>query len=254
MQLITQHLTQTGPGWWTATPLRFGVVLAVTVAFAGLGHLVRGVTRSGAIAGGIICFALFASAGPAAFAALLCLFAVTWMATRLGRQRKQRLGTAERREGRTASQVLANLGVAAAGAVVHAFRSDPVWLLAMAAALAEAASDTVSSEAGQALSEQARLITTFETVPAGTDGGITPAGTIAGVAAAFVLGGVCVWTAILPRPWLWIVTAAGALGMLADSLLGALFERRGWLTNDTVNFAGTLVAAGLAAAWLALLS
>jgi uncharacterized membrane protein len=35
--------------------------------------------------------------------------------------------------------------------------------------------------------------------------------------------------------------------MFGDSLLGALIERRGWLNNDQVNFAGTLIGALIAA-------
>jgi uncharacterized protein (TIGR00297 family) len=201
----------------------------------------------------MVCFTLFASAGPGAFAALLFLFMVTWVATRVGRARKQRLGTAERGEGRTALQVFANLGTAAACAVLHAVSRESALLLALAAALAEAAADTVSSECGQAFRENARLITTLEPVPAGTDGGITLTGTLAGLGAAFALSLVCVLTGVLPASWLWISAVAGVLGMLVDSYLGAWFERPGRLGNDAVNFISTVAAAALAAAFLALL-
>jgi len=253
MQLNPLHLTQIPKGWWADTPLRFGVVLGVTVAFAALGHAIRGVTRSGATAGAIVCFALFASAGPGAFAALLSLFVITWVATRLGRARKQRLGTAERGEGRRASQVLANLGMAALCAALFAARGDASFLLAMAAALSEAAADTVSSECGQASSDTARLITTFARVPAGTDGGVTLVGTLAGVGAAALVSLVCVLMGLLPAGWLWIPAASGLLGMLADSYLGAWFEQPGWLGNDAVNFIGTVVAAAIATSWLPLI-
>jgi uncharacterized membrane protein len=33
--------------------------------------------------------------------------------------------------------------------------------------------------------------------------------------------------------------------MVADSILGACLERRGWLNNDATNFLGTSVAVGL---------
>jgi uncharacterized protein (TIGR00297 family) len=246
MQLIALALTHIGQGWWARTPWHFGVILAITAAFAALGHVVRGVTRSGAVAGAIVCFALFAGAGPGAFAALLSVFAVTWVATRLGFASKQRLGTAERGEGRTASQVLANIGVAAVCAVLSAALSEPLVLLAMAAALAEAAADTVSSECGQAFSEQARLITTFERVPAGTDGGVTPAGSVSGAVAAALISLICALGGLIPRHWWLVATTAGVLGMLADSYLGALCERRGWLGNDAVNFLSTLFAAVVA--------
>ncbi len=245
MRLMTLYLTAIPTGAWALTPLRFAFILCVTTAFAGVGHLVRGVSRSGAVAGWVACFVLFACAGPGAFAALFSLFAVTWLATRAGRVRKQRLGTAERGEGRTASQVLANLGIAVLCAALLALRGNAVFLVAMAAALAEAAADTVSSECGQAFRENARLITTLQRVPAGTDGGITWIGTLAGAGAAFLVSGVCRLTG-LPVRWLCIAAASGIFGMLCDSYMGALFERRGFIGNDGVNFIATGIAAAVA--------
>jgi uncharacterized protein (TIGR00297 family) len=252
MQLTALDLTRTSAGWWAATPVRLGVVCAVTVGFAALGCLIRGVSRSGAVAGAVVCFALFAAAGPGAFAALFSVFVVTWLATRMGHARKLRLGTAEGGAGRTATQVLANLGIASGSALLYASFGPKAFLLAMTAALAEAAADTVSSEFGQAFSESAHLITTFESVPAGTDGGITLAGTAAGVGAAAVVSLVCTLTDLVPTRWLWVAVACGVLGMLLDSYLGARFERRGRLNNDAVNFIGT-AAAALAGIFLSLI-
>lgn len=219
------------------------------MGFALLARLIRGVSRSGAIAGAIVCFLLYAIAGPGAFAALVSVFILAWSTTRLGYQQKQKLGTAEKREGRTATQVFANVGVAAICAVLSAILHKPAFLLAVAAALSEAAADTVSSEFGQARSEQARLITTWDIVPAGTDGGITLTGTIAGAAAAAIVTLVCVLTALIPRNWFGLSILAGVAGMLFDSLLGAIFERRHFLNNDSVNFLSTLFAAGFAIAF-----
>jgi uncharacterized protein (TIGR00297 family) len=245
--MISQYLASIVATWWTTTPTRFGVAVGVTVAFSIAGRLIRGVSGSGAIAGGVICFLLLACAGPGAFLALFSLFVVTWIATRLGRQRKQNLGTAERREGRTAEQVLANLSVAAVCAVVYATRGDALWILAMVAALTEAAADTVSSECGQAFSQTARLITTLEPVAAGTDGGISVVGTTFGLLGALVVATISMVCGLIPARWLALCAAAGVIGMLADSVLGAWLERRGWLKNDHVNLAGTVVAAVLGA-------
>jgi len=250
MQLNGLDLTRVSPGWWAVTLLRLGMVCAVTAAFAGLGYLIRGVSRSGAVAGAAVCFALFAAAGPGAFAALFSVFVVTWLATRMGHSRKLRLGTAEGGAGRTATQVFANLGIASGCALLYASLGAKAFLLAMTAALAEAAADTVSSEFGQAFSDRARLITTFATVPAGTDGGITLAGTAAGVAAAAVVGLSCTLTSLVPMRWLWVGVTCGVLGMLLDSYLGARFERRERLNNDAVNFIGTAAAAALAGVFL----
>jgi uncharacterized membrane protein len=43
-----------------------------------------------------------------------------------------------------------------------------------------------------------------------------------------------------------IVLYAGFLGSLADSVLGAALERRGWLNNEWVNLLSTAAAAGIA--------
>lgn len=233
-----ETLTRLGPArpLWTA--------LIVTLVFAALARWVRGVSSSGAVAGAAVCFLLYISAGPGAFTALVSVFALTWISTRLGYQRKTKLGTAEKLDGRTALQVLANLAVAAICAGLSAATSrSAIFLLAASAALAEAAADTVSSEVGQARSARARLITTWEDVAPGTDGGVSRAGTVAGVAAATVVSLVCALTGLIPPKWIGISIAAAIAGMIADSYLGALLERRKLLNNDAVNFLGTLVAA-----------
>ena len=115
---------------------------------------------------------------------------MTWVSTRLGYRRKLALGLAERREGRNAWQILANLAVTALGCMVFSATGNRVWLVAAVAALAEAATDTVASEIGQYRGPDARLITTWERVPAGTDGGITIPGTIAGLAAGLAMAAV----------------------------------------------------------------
>src|SRR5579862_8602477 len=145
----------------------------LTLLFAALARWLRGVTNGGALAGAVCCFLLYAGGGLGAFAALITVFALTWITTRIGYSRKQRLGVAEKREGRDAWQVLANLGVAAACTARYAFgnigQTRAILLLAASAALSEAAADTVSSEVGQAFGRKARLITTWKSVPAGTN-------------------------------------------------------------------------------------
>jgi uncharacterized protein (TIGR00297 family) len=219
----------------------------LTAIFAVLGRLVRGVTTGGALAGAVACLALLWGAGLAGFLLLLTVFVLTWVSTRIGRAQKLRLGTAESGSGRDALQVLANLGTAAACAVAFALICpNRRLLISMAAALAEATADTMSSEIGQAFGGNPRLVTNWEKVPAGTNGAITLAGTSAGVAGALTVGLVGVITGLLAWQAVPICAAAGIAGMLADSLLGATVERSGLLGNNGVNFASTVIAAFLA--------
>ena len=218
----------------------------VSAVFAALGRVSRGVTNSGALSGAIVCFLLLWAGGFAAFSALLTLFVVTWASTRFGYTRTQQLGTAEAVTGRDSLQVVANLGIAALCSLNFILSRSPVWIVAMSAALAEAAADTVSSEIGQAVGGKPRLITTWRSVDPGTDGAVTLVGTVAGILAAALVGGVC-WLAGLLRPGSAIIcTAAAVGGMVADSVIGATLERRGVLGNNWVNFVSTAVAATIA--------
>src|ERR1700687_5663903 len=130
---FSAQIVSVGAGFSMPSGRELWMALAVTLAFAGLARWVRGVTFSGAVAGAVICFVLYAGAGPGAFAALVSVFVLAWVP------------------------------------VYAAFNRNGIFLLAMAAALSEAAADTVSSELGQVRSQEARLITTWEQVPAGTD-------------------------------------------------------------------------------------
>jgi uncharacterized protein (TIGR00297 family) len=195
---------------------------------------------------------------------VLMVLLLTSVATRVGRGRKEELGIAERKEGRAASQVAANLGFAAlvTGPLVQSWLSEANWLpkatltpmpgFALGlAALAEAAADTLSSEIGQVLGGRPRMITTLRYADPGTDGAVSPAGTLAGVASAGLVA-VAGSVAMHGGPaMVWISWSGGVFGLFFDSLLGATFERRGWLNNDMVNFLSTAGAAAFAFAVMA---
>ena len=224
---------------------RFPVVFSV--AFAVLVWAMRSATLPAAGVGLLVCLTLSLRGSGSFFgrpglSALIVLFVLTFAATRYGRQKKESRGLAEARSGRRASQVVANLGVAAVFAALG-------WYGACLAALAEATADTVSSEVGQAIGGPTWLITKFRRVPAGRDGGVSVAGTLAGLVGAglVVLVG-------LPGLVSWrdgvVLFVCACAGLAFDSVLGATVEERGWLGNDLVNFCSTLFAAGLARLWL----
>ena len=221
----------------------------ITSCFAVCARLLRGVSIRGAAAGFLVTTVLFIAAGPAMFGTVLLVFVLTLGATRFGRRKKLSLAIAEKSYGRDAAQVLANVGVAATAAALAQLAP---WRMALVAgsiaALAEAVCDTVSSETGKALSGTARMITTWRRVPAGSDGAVSLAGTLLGVLAAALVTLEAVGTRLLNPRAATIAGIAGILGMIVDSLLGATLERRGLLTNNTVNLAATAFSATLAAA------
>ncbi len=230
-----------------------GAASILILAFAAVARRLRGVTRPGGIAGTLACLAIYLGAGPWGLLAVVVVFVLTWLATRYGYDRKRQMGTAEEREGRTALQVRANLGAGAVCAVVAAAGWKPaIFLAACAAALAEAAADTVSSEIGQASGGNPRLITTWKLVPIGTNGGVSLGGSLAGAAAALIVSLAFLPAAIFPSRWFFAPALAGFLGMLMDSVLGAWLERRSLLTNNSVNLLSTSIAALLSGCLAAL--
>jgi uncharacterized protein (TIGR00297 family) len=197
---------------------------------------------------------------------VLAVLVQTSIATHIGRGRKEQLGTAENRKGRRASQVAANLGIAALifNDLMQSLlmkqdwlqwtRQAPTALFAVGlAALAEAAADTVSSELGQVLSNQPRMLTTLRRAEPGTDGAISMGGTLAGVVAAGVVAAAGALAFRVGLVMLAVSWMAGVFGLFFDSLLGATLERRGWLNNDAVNFLSTASAVAYALGLMAFL-
>jgi len=215
------------------------LILATTLGFAVLARLAHGVSNSGGLAGAVVAFIL-ALRDIKMFFLLLIVFCVTLAATRLGGLRKQQLELAESAGGRSASQVMAHLGVAALLLTLPSFPSACVLALA---ALAELSADTTSSEVGTALAGKTVLITSLKSVPAGTDGGISLSGTAAGVLAAIIIGACAHAFDLIQWAGVIVIACAGTAGMLVDSILGATAERRGDLNNDFVNLLSTASAA-----------
>jgi uncharacterized protein (TIGR00297 family) len=238
--------------FYAASPARVLQAFAFGGLLALLTWKVRAATALAAATGGMCTTALYL-ATPGLHTALwplLSLLLLTLAATRFGRARKQTLGIAEGPHGRVAAQVAANLGVAVLASVALDL-SRPfnvsAMRVALAAALAEAAADTLSSEFGEVLGGEPRLLTTFRRVPIGTDGAVSVAGTIAGFAGTVTVAATAYFALNLAPLQAAIVAIAAIAGLFADSLLGAVVERSGWLNNDAVNFLSTLVSATLAA-------
>ena len=223
-------------------------------------------TVGGAVFGGIICLLITFWTGiwtrsvvRSGLAPLVLLFLLTFLATRAGRQRKARAGLGEKRQGRSAAQIIANLSVAGMCAslrtawLVNGETSLPLgWAILImktgcVAALVEATADTVSSEIGQAFGGDPLLITGLCRVEPGTDGAVTLLGSCAGISSGALVAVAAGWAIHLSTGATLTSLGAGVAGLFFDSFLGATMERRGWIGNDLVNFTSTLFAAVLAA-------
>jgi uncharacterized protein (TIGR00297 family) len=220
----------------------------VAIGFAVVARAMGSVTDGGALAGVLVAFILMLACGFPGFIPLVTVFLLTLISTRWGYQRKQRLGVAERRRGRTASQISANLGAAALCTlpVIWFPELSELLLVGAMAALAEAAADTVSSEVGQATGRGAYMITDFREAPIGTNGAISVEGTLAGCVAACIVSWVSASCGLVDWHWTPVIALAGISGMFLDSVMGATWENAGKMGNNSVNFVSTVCAADLA--------
>ena len=237
----------------------------ISLTFGILVWALKAATPMAAVCGGMICLLVTIGTMNArrgyqytALLPLALLFALTFVATRIGKRRRPDLTSQrEARRGRTASQVIANLGIAALVVPGGLFNwydwtskghgivpvSVHIVHALVLAALAEATADTLSSELGQAYGGTPYLLTTFRPAPTGTDGAISVIGTAAGVLGAALVTAAGAWAMHLTLRQSLYAFAGGVAGLFFDSVLGATVERRGWLNNDLVNFSSTAFAA-----------
>lgn len=204
----------------------------------------RWLSATGIAAAVVVGGSLWAGAGPAYLLLLLFFFASS---SALSRSLGDR---ASGRRGRTAVQVLANGGVAAAAALAGLAGLLPSAEYAVAGALAAAMADTWATELGTAAGGPTRLISSGRLVTPGASGGVSWPGTAAGGTAATLLGlaAAAVTSGPSVAQWPLVTVVAGMLGMTVDSLLGATLEDRvPWVDNQVVNLFGT--SAGAAAGW-----
>lgn len=251
---LGQKLEQRPAVAWTA--------IIIAAAFGLVVFRLRAATAGGAATGALVAATLYlwTPGWHTALWPLGALLVLTLFATRFGRHAKEQMGIAEDHRGRTAAQVAANIGVAALCAVPSSLAAiyggefvSRMWLIAMVAALGEATADTLSSELGQVLGGEPRLLTTMQHVPRGTDGAVTAMGTACGIAGAVIVTAVAMAVLDIASDEAGIALGAAVLGLIVDSLLGEWVERRGWLGNDAVNTLSTLTSALSAAAavkWL----
>ncbi|WP_207426198.1 DUF92 domain-containing protein [Pedobacter sp. SYSU D00535] len=233
-------------------PLPLLLILLAGIAYSVL-H--RKLTLDAALVGAVLALLIFAGAGYTGVTMMSIFFVSGTIATSVGKRNKQQAGLQEMDKGRrNVSQVLANAGVAAlAGLLILLFPKIAAPLqVAMAASLAAACSDTLSSELGNVYGRSYVNILTFKPDRRGLDGVISWEGCLFGLAGSFLIA--AVFGLGFGYHWaFWVVAVAGMAGNLLDSIFGASLQRKGYLTNDAVNFLNTLAAALLSYVFITLI-
>ncbi|MGH9367368.1 MAG: DUF92 domain-containing protein [Thermoanaerobaculia bacterium] len=231
-----------------ALPGRPGVFLALAInaAVAVAAYLAGAVSVSGAVAGALVGTAVLSTGGSSAYAVLWCFFLAGTLASKLGYRAKEKLGTAQARQGRRgAEHVAANCLVGTLIALLSSFQA--LWGLAFAACFAAAAADTLATEFGSLYGRRAFSPLGGARLPVGTPGAVSWAGLAAAAAGAASIGLAASLAGLVPSASIWIVAVAGFAGALAESAtndLGRRFSFR--LDHEFANALNTFVGAVVA--------
>jgi uncharacterized protein (TIGR00297 family) len=220
------------------------VILCSIGALAYKAKVVRG---SGLWSGFIIGFIVWVMGGWQYFVISLTFFVLAGAATQYKYEHKKKQGIAEPKRGaRGSGNVFGNGLVAMACAILEGIYGGGYFLAGFLGAMASATADTAGGEIGRLSKRPPVLITTFETVEPGAEGGITPLGEAAELGIAGIIG-LLAWGLRLQSSTFYgfnlfiSVAAAGFIGANIDSVLGASCETHiPWWGNNQTNFWATV--------------
>lgn len=178
------------------------------------------------------------------------------------------------KSGRNAIQVLTNGGVAGLCILAYGLTGHQIFEVAYLVSVGISLTDTLSGDIGIASGKIPFDIITLKPVDPGMSGGISFGGTAGGIGVSVLFGLMCYFLFDISMADLYIIAVFGTAGMVADSVLGSLYQAkymdsgtltespennavlvRGqrWMTNEMVNLLSNLLltACSLAAAgWL----
>ena len=206
-----------------------GMFLAALVAF--LSYKFKFLDAGGSVTTFILATIVFGVGRWVFSLPILAFFVLSSVLSKMGLQHKKNFYSIfEKNSQRDLWQVLANGGLA--GLLViswYFYKMDWMYILYVGALTAVTA-DTWGTEIGVLSKSTPRSILNFQLVPPGTSGGISPLGTLGALTGAFLIGTIAYF--IVPEnsigafgaSALLIVTVAGLLASLVDSLLGATIQ------------------------------
>lgn len=213
------------------TPLVAVVDVVVVVAFAAAAILVDAIDAGGFLASFAVGYSILVGGGPSWFLITAVFFALGVGFTFYKYEMKKKLGMAQEKGGRRNwPNILANGGAGSIFAAAAYFQMSPLLAALFLGSLSTAAADTVATELGLLSDRTPRLITNPSKVVApGTSGGVTSLGFIGALLASVVIGALALVLEVLPSGlWVLPICAVGGLvGAAADSLLGAVAQRKG---------------------------
>ncbi|MBE0521375.1 MAG: TIGR00297 family protein [Candidatus Methanoperedenaceae archaeon] len=221
-------------------------VLFLAFALGYLAYKVRIADISAMLSATLLGVVIIISSGLDWFFILLSFFLLGGVFTRYKYSYKLARGIAEGKGGvRGYKNVFSNSLAALSLSVAYGvFPSHgEILLAAFLGSVATAAGDTLASEIGETYRGEPRMITTFKKVPAGTDGGISILGEGASLFGSSVIALLAFMFIHNDINLVAAVVAGGFIGTNIDSVFGATFQQKGYLSNNGVNLFATISGA-----------
>jgi uncharacterized protein (TIGR00297 family) len=207
---------------------QFLIAIILGGVIAASSYLFRFLSLSGAIGTFILASLIFGFGGLVWTIPILTFFVTSSLLSKIGKSRKKQFEeTFEKTDTRDAGQVAANGGIAALLIIVwHVFSYGEMWYGAYLGSIAAVTADTWGTEIGVLSGGLPRSIITFRKTNPGTSGAISMLGLLGGAAGACLIAVIGIYYAHVLHQWRMVelITMAGMVGSLVDSLLGGTIQ------------------------------
>ncbi|MCX6137705.1 MAG: DUF92 domain-containing protein [Ignavibacteriales bacterium] len=220
------HFMLVGGAGRVPADLLLALTLGIGIGIAA--YYFRFLSLSGSVATALLATIVYGIGGWPWTTPILAFFIVSSVLSKFGKARKKRFDLMfEKTDRRDAGQVAANGAVP--GLLILAWYCFPQWSFwypSYLAAIAAATADTWGTEIGILAKGNPRSILTLKHVETGTSGGVSLPGFIGGAAGALFIATAGFISMGLPltATGLLRIVAAGVIGSLVDSALGATLQ------------------------------
>lgn len=214
-------------------PLIWPVFMCISIELVILilAYYARAITLRAFPAAAFLGVLIFIFSGWLSFIALIFFFLLGSIVSHIGKDRKADACALHEHQGaRSVAQVAANGLPALIFSAAYYFTGRESFLLAVFVCLAAAAADTFSSEIGMLSKKQPVSILTLKPMQRGISGGITLLGVSGGVLGAFIISFFSI--PHFGAKGASVVTIAGVVSSIADSVLGAGFQAKYQIQNE----------------------
>lgn len=218
--------------------------VVISAAMSVEAYKLRLLTRDGAVCSFLVgaCVGIFSSIN--AFFLMAVFTIAGFFATMNGIRRKEKAGLQEGAHGERTWRNVAGVGIPPCIAAVlwcAGILDAAQFTVFFVSTIAVAGADTIASEIG-VRDSRVYLITTFERVEPGVNGGVSLLGTASSTVAALLIS-VLGWFVIQESlDWLLLIPfAMGVLGNILDSVFGAVLENRGRISKYANNCSTALI-------------